>query len=130
MHYAHWFVVSLCLTGCATQGSQPAEPAEPSQLSADPDADALPVPERFVSNDAPKQTMRINVDLEQVELSEVMEQIGRRVGVTILVDAKVQERVTVTLRDIGWRDAVDVIAKMTRTEVEERPGDVLVLAYR
>jgi type II secretory pathway component GspD/PulD (secretin) len=35
--------------------------------------------------------------------------------------------VTVSLRDIPWREAVDVIARMTRCEVEERQGGILVL---
>lgn len=70
---------------------------------------------------------RIHVDAENLQVTEVMERIGRAVGRTILVDPTVQETVTVSLRDMSWREAVDVIARMTRCEVEERPGGVLVL---
>lgn len=70
---------------------------------------------------------RLHVDVDGQDLAEVMDRIGREVGRTILVDPSVQESVTVSLRDIPWREAVDVIARMTRCEVEERPGGVLVL---
>jgi type II secretory pathway component GspD/PulD (secretin) len=72
-------------------------------------------------------SMRINVDLDGVDLADVMEQIGRQVGRNILVDPNVEETVRVSLRDIPWREAVDVIARMTRCEVEERPGGILLL---
>lgn len=70
---------------------------------------------------------RIHVDVDGEDLAEVMDRIGRDVGRTILVDPSVQESVTVSLRDIPWREAVDVIARMTRCDVEERPGEILVL---
>jgi type II secretory pathway component HofQ len=55
-----------------------------------------------------------------MELAEVMELIGRQAGTNILVDPKVRERVTISLRDVPWREAVDLIARMTRCDVEER----------
>lgn len=70
---------------------------------------------------------RIHIDVDNVDLADVMDLIGRQVGRNILVDPTVQESVTVSLRDIPWREAVDVIARMTRCEVEERPGGILVL---
>lgn len=72
-------------------------------------------------------SQRIHVDVDNVDLQEVMERIGRQVGRNILVDPSVQEIVSVSLRDIPWREAVDVIARMTRCEVEERAGGILVL---
>ena len=84
-------------------------------------------PSQYLGTERRLQTMRINVDVEGVDLADVMEQIGQKVGRNILVDPNVQETVTVSLREIPWREAVDVIAKMTRCEVEERPGDILLL---
>lgn len=75
----------------------------------------------------PQRSQRINVDVEDVDLAVVMEQIGRQVGRNILVDPSVKATVRVSLRDIPWREAVDVIAKMTRCEVEDRPGGILLL---
>ncbi|MGE0713165.1 MAG: hypothetical protein AB7N76_12090 [Planctomycetota bacterium] len=84
-------------------------------------------PQQYLGSERRQQTMRINVDVEGVDLGDVMEQIGQKVGRNILVDPNVHETVTVSLREIPWREAVDVIAKMTRCEVEERPGDILLL---
>ena len=81
-----------------------------------------------VTGDQPQiRSMRINVDVEDADLADVMEQIGRQVGRNILVDPSVQERVSTSLHDIEWREAVEVIARMTRCEVEERPGGILIL---
>jgi type II secretory pathway component GspD/PulD (secretin) len=70
---------------------------------------------------------RIDVDVDDLDLADVMELIGRQVGRNVLVDPYVQESVTVSLRDIPWREAVDVLARMTRCDVEERAGGILVL---
>jgi hypothetical protein len=69
----------------------------------------------------------VSVDVEDVSIADVMEQIGNAVGRNILVDPAVDETVTVYLRDIPWREAVEVIAKMTRCEIEERQGGILLL---
>ncbi len=82
--------------------------------------------ESAVDGQGPRSSIRINVDVERVPLNDVMEQIGRQVGRNILVDPNVQEVVTVALRDIPWTEAVDVIARMTRCEKEDRHG-VIVL---
>ncbi|MDC3378919.1 hypothetical protein OAX78_01375 [Planctomycetota bacterium] len=70
---------------------------------------------------------RIHVDVENVDLRDVMDYIGRQVGKNILVDPSVHETVTVSLRDIAWQEAVFIIARMTRCEVEELRGGILVL---
>ena len=67
-----------------------------------------------------QDAQRINVDLDGVDLANVMDQIGRVSGQNILVDPAVDEVVRVALRDIPWREAVDVIARMTQCEFEER----------
>ena len=61
---------------------------------------------------------RIDVDVVDADLEDVMDDIGRQVGQNILVHPDVHETVTVTLRDIPWREAVELIAKMTRCEIE------------
>jgi len=96
---------------------------EPEADEAQP---AGPPPEAMAPPPAGRTT-RIDLDVEELDLTDVMEQIGRQVGRNILVDPSVEERVTVSLRDVPWRDAVDVIARMTRCDVEERPGGILLL---
>jgi len=68
----------------------------------------------------------IDVEAKGEDLQIVMERIAAKAKRTILVDPNVSESVTVSLREIPWRDAVEVIAKMTRCQVVER-GQVLML---
>lgn len=75
---------------------------------------------------APDPSVKIDIDVTNRDLARVMDDIGEQVGATILVDPTVQESVTVSLRRIPWREAVDVIARMTRTEVEERAGALVL----
>src|SRR5437773_695766 len=67
----------------------------------------------------------IDVSVEEADLRDVMDEIGRRVGRNIIVEPDIHEKVTISLRKIPWRDAVEVIAKMTKCEVEQR-GSILV----
>lgn len=69
----------------------------------------------------------VDIDVTDVDLAEVMARIGGQVGRNVLVDPSVRETVNVSLKSIPWREAVLVIARMARCEVEERPGGVLVL---
>ena len=70
---------------------------------------------------------RLNVDVEDLDLAEVMEQIARRAGASVLTARGVQEQITISLREIPWREAVSVIARMTRCEVREAWPGVLLL---
>jgi hypothetical protein len=73
---------------------------------------------------------RINVDVSDMPLAEVMAQISREVGKTIAVGKAAKgELVSVSLREIPWRMAVDVIARMTRCDVEVI-GESLFLTQR
>lgn len=70
---------------------------------------------------------RVNVDATDQDLSELMRQIGRKTGHNILVAEHVEERVTIRLYDISWRDAVEVIARMAGCKLRQLPGGVLLL---
>jgi type II secretory pathway component GspD/PulD (secretin) len=103
------------LAACAAPTTPPPPAPEPAPQVAD--APAAPAPVAPGSGGR-----RIHIDVEDMDLAEVMERIGRMAGQNILVDPHVHERVTICLRDVHWRDAVDIIARMTRCEVEVRPG--------
>lgn len=70
---------------------------------------------------------RIDVRADGEDLATVMDRIGRQVDRNVVVDPTVQEVVTVDLVAVPWREAVDVIARLCRCEVEERPDGILVL---
>lgn len=83
-----------------------------------------PSPQRFEEQGG----HTVVIDTEGKDLAEFMAEIGARVGRRIVVEADIQETIDVSFREIPWREAVDVLAKMFGCEVEER-GDVLYV-YR
>jgi hypothetical protein len=80
-----------------------------------------------LSADAVRAVDFVDLDVTDVDLAEVMARLGAQVGRNVLVDPSVRESVSVSLRSIPWQEAVLVIARMARCEVEERPGGVLFL---
>jgi len=69
---------------------------------------------------------RVDVNVEDADLSRVMAEISRTVRRPIVVEEGIDEKVTIFLRQIPWRDAVNVIAKLTKCEFEERNGVILI----
>jgi type II secretory pathway component GspD/PulD (secretin) len=74
---------------------------------------------------APEARRRIDLNLGGHDLREVLHEVGRLCGVTIEVAPEVQERLTVSLEDFRWREAVDVLADMAHCQVEELGPNVL-----
>lgn len=66
-----------------------------------------------------KASPPINVQFEDADLREVLAQISKRVSYPIFLDSAVKEKVTVSLNQIPWRDAVEVIAHMCKCEVRD-----------
>jgi len=92
-----------------------------------------PKGEVFVKESAVKKVefpmQRIDVDVDDMPLGKVMEGITRQTGHTIVVGAEEgKERVSLSLREIPWRDAVFIIARMTNCQVE-RIGESLYLSW-
>ncbi|MGQ9589548.1 MAG: type II secretion system protein GspD [Planctomycetota bacterium] len=59
----------------------------------------------------------ITFDVKDKDLNEVLRFIGRRVGVNIVADPDVREKVTIQLDRVDWRSALDVIARQTRCTI-------------
>lgn len=57
----------------------------------------------------------------------MLAEVGRRSGRTIVLDPRIRERVTLTLRQVSWRDAVNLLAERADCEVEALPGGGLLL---
>jgi len=77
--------------------------------------------------EAKEYKRNIDVNVEDADIREVMDEIGRRVGRNIIVEPDIHEKVTISLRQIPWLDAVNVIAKLTKCEVELK-GSIYVLS--
>jgi len=72
--------------------------------------------------DAAQVKREIDITIpEEVDLRDVMDEIGRRVGKNIVVEPDIHEKVQpLTLRKIPWLEAVQVIVKMSKCELEQR----------
>ena len=73
-------------------------------------------------------TRQISIDAEEMDLAELLARISKQTGKTILLDPDVSATVSLTLRDVSWRIALDLIAERTRCKIR-RHGETLLL-YR
>jgi hypothetical protein len=71
--------------------------------------------------------MLCDVEADDTDLRDVVAAISSQVGTNVFVEPDVHEKVSITLRQIPWRDGVDVIAKMCKCDVTEVGEDTLVL---
>lgn len=128
--------IALFAAGCASAppsgAPAPAPATAPVQAAvrapaAVPDEAPAPVAKRFVDADSGVRISTrgrggpISLDLEDADLAAAMRVLSRAVGHTILVDPAVHERVTLSLENVAWRDAVEVIARLTKCEITEIP---------
>ena len=61
----------------------------------------------------------VTIDVRDKDLREVLSQIGEQVKGNIVVDPQVEEKVTLTLETIDWREALDILARETNCVVVE-----------
>jgi len=61
----------------------------------------------------------ISLDVKEKDLNEVLSFIGSRVGVNVIADPEVKEKVTLQLDRVDWRSALDVIARQTNCKIVE-----------
>lgn len=67
-----------------------------------------------------------DLTVEDADLRDVVAAISSTTGQRIVVAEDVHERITISLRGIPWRDALDVVAKMCRCDVFEKEGMLVV----
>lgn len=70
----------------------------------------------------------ISIDVKNQDLGELMDRISRETGKTILVDPTVKARVTIKLRSVSWRVAMQVIARRTKCTIRALSGQVYLLS--
>lgn len=87
--------------------------------------DSQPAPRRPLPQ--PSNPQLINVDAVDRDLQELCKEIGQKVGREILVSPGIEETVTITLREIPWTDAIKIIAKLTKCDLEAGPENGLLL---
>src|SRR6185503_216253 len=96
-----------------TPGAQPVGGAFESNYLGTPDARAQ------------ENSEYITLAVKDRDLTEVLRFIGRQVGVNIIPDPDVKEKVTVELDRVEWRKALDVIARLSHCKIVEE-GERLI----
>jgi len=64
---------------------------------------------------------------EERPLPDVVDEIARRSGRNIVVEAGVDDPVTIDLRQVSWRQALELVAERTDCDVKRLGGGVLIL---
>jgi type II secretory pathway component GspD/PulD (secretin) len=59
------------------------------------------------------------LDVKDKDLNDILRSISRQVGVNIIADPEVKEKVTIQLDRVEWRNALTVIAKQTNCKLVE-----------
>jgi hypothetical protein len=101
-------------------------------------SEKMPTPEELSTEDAIRRFLdapkkpgaspeSIDVNVEDADIAEVMSAISARVGKPIFVEPDVKEKITISLRKMAWRDAVEVMAKMCKCEVAPLGSESLIL---
>src|SRR5262245_27364904 len=94
-------------------------PAPPAQTQAGPAAPAAaPAPPSSAPGPGTAEpTEYVSLDVRDADLADVLKAISRQVGVNIIADPEVKEKVTVELDRVAWRDALSVIARLAKCKV-------------
>lgn len=101
----------------------------PVALGQDPPLPPTPArgPAQVTASTGAAGPERVTIDVDGVPLADLLAQLGRTARATLAVEPGVDELVTLSLRDVPWREAVEVIAAMCRCEVEDLPGGGMYL---
>ena len=123
MRCCRWTLIVLLLGGCQTAAQlRPARAAPKQARSTEaPPASAGAQPR---SARSPRPTARIWIDLHDVSLDQALATIGRQVGRNIVAEPGIEDRVDLTLRDVPWKVALDLVLERTHCEVQQL-GEVL-----
>jgi type IV pilus assembly protein PilQ len=67
--------------------------------------------------ETPSSSNKINLDVKDRDLAEILQFISRRVGVNIIPDPNIKEKVSIRLENMDWREALDAIARQTSCKI-------------
>lgn len=116
---------SACQTHRQRQRVTKEKPAQVTSIQP-----AAPKTKRPIQAPSPRFNQVISVDVVDTLLSEVIADICEKTGAEILVDPKVDRKISVTLRDLPWRDVVRVIARLYKLELKVKSKDKFVFFSR
>lgn len=113
--------LSVFVVGCssAESGCPCSKKEQPRSVAAT----TAPVKSQTSASPAPKRSVEyarretVTIEADEADLREVIDQICRQAGVNIVVEPNINEKVTLTLREVPWMEAVQLIAERTKCEV-------------
>lgn len=95
---------------------------------------ALPLVATAAAAQAPSLDARVNLNIADRSLEDVVAELRARSGANIVVidpadaEKKISDkRVTIELNDVPWRDALDLVAEKVGGVVERRPAEILAV---
>ncbi len=71
------------------------------------------------------RTSRLTLRLRDRLLRDVVQSIRRKAGVNIIIDDSIDDRVTIDLEDVDWRQALDLVAEAAGCVVVQEGTNVL-----
>lgn len=108
--------------------SQPLADAKKTKIAAQPKATTSkktePVPDNFTF--AGYTQKRITVDFYKIDLHNVFRLIGDITGKNIVVDDSVNGSLTLSLNNVPWDFALDVIMNLKGLQLEERYNTIVI----
>jgi type IV pilus assembly protein PilQ len=103
------------------QGNRP--PAAPAQSAPQGAAQARDADIRAEAEG--DRASRLTLKLKDRDLRDVVASIRKKANVNIIMDAAIEETVTIDLQDVNWRNALDLVAEQAGCIVTEAVGGVL-----
>jgi type IV pilus assembly protein PilQ len=76
-------------------------------------------------SDSGDSSVRLSLKLKDRLLRDVVQSIRRKAGVNIIMDAAIEDTVTIDLDNVEWRRALDLVAEAAGCVVVEVAGNVL-----
>lgn len=103
------------------QGNRP--PAAPAQTAPQGVAQARDADIRAEAEG--DRASRLTLKLKDRDLRDVVASISKKANVNIIMDAGIEETVTIDLQDVNWRHALELVAEQAGCVVSEAVGGVL-----
>ncbi len=110
---------SMALSSLASAGAQEQQPTQP------PRETAQGKPEDIRSEADGDRASRLTLKLKDRDLRDVVQSIQRKASANIIMDPGIEAAVTISLQDVHWRQALDLVAEQAGCVVTEGDGGVL-----
>ena len=113
MKHSLWMPLALLLATPPVMATA----QQPQEASAQPGVES-----RTIEGD---RQARLTLKLRDRFLRDVVNNIRRKAGVNIIIDEAIEDRVSIDLENVEWRQALELVAERAKCVVVEEGGNVL-----